>query len=89
MIYFCAVVRFHNVAKVNKISKYKTMNTEIIKNEMPTILPHGWKRKVASALGIHANTVTNALKDGSGDTYDRIMKTAKEKYGKPSKTQTV
>lgn len=74
---------FSQRSKGNKNSKYKTMTTEIIKNEMPPILPHGWKTEVAKLLGIHVNTVTNALRDGSGDTYDRIMKTAKEKYGKP------
>jgi len=59
------------------------MNTKIINLEMPQILPHGWKKEVAALLGIHVNTVTNALHDGKGITYDRIMKCAKEKYGKP------
>lgn len=63
------------------------MNTKIIHLEMPQVLPHGWKQEVATTLGIHPNTVTNALKDGKGDTYDRIMKTAKEKYGKQTTTQ--
>lgn len=65
------------------------MNTKIINLELPPILPHGWKNEVAELLGIHRNTVTTALKDGHGDTYDRIMKCAKEKYGKPvNQTQT-
>lgn len=59
------------------------MNTKIIHLEMPEVLPHGWKKEVAGLLGIHVNTVTNALHDGKGDTYNRIMKCAKEKYGRP------
>lgn len=58
------------------------MNTKIIQLELPPSLPHGWKKEVAKALGIHRNTVTTALHDGKGETYDRIMKCAKEKFGK-------
>jgi hypothetical protein len=65
------------------------MDTKIINLELPQVLPHGWKKGVASVLGIHVNTVTNALRDGKGDTYERIMKTAKEKYGKPINQQIV
>ena len=83
MIYFCAVVSFHNATKVVNFLYTNTMNTKIINLELPPILPHGWKTEVAMLLGIHVNTVTNALKDGKGDTYERIMKCAKEKYGKP------
>ncbi len=63
------------------------MNTKIINLEMPPVLPHGWKKEVAAILGIHVNTVTNALHDGMGDTYKRIMKCAKEKYGVPTNQQ--
>ena len=60
------------------------MNTAVILQlEMPAILPHGWKKEVATTLGIHPNTVKNALISGNGETYERIMKCAKEKYGKP------
>ena len=59
------------------------MNTLILNLELPPNLPHGWKSEVANALKIHKNTVTNALKEGKGVTYERIMKAAKEKYGKP------
>jgi len=55
--------------------------------EMPPVLPHGWKKEVAALLGVHPNTVKNALNEGQGATYERIMKCAREKYGKP-KTQT-
>lgn len=80
---------FSQRSKGNKKYKYKTMGTQIIETEMPLVLPHGWKSEVAKLLDIHPNTVTNALRDGSGDTYERIMKTAKEKYGKPiNQTQT-
>lgn len=51
------------------------------KTELPEFLPHGWKGEVASALGIHRNTVNNALKAGGGETYERIKKVAIEKYG--------
>ncbi len=59
------------------------MNTVIVKNcKMPDFLPHGWKKEVAEVLGIHPNTVKNALRSGRGLTYDRIKKVAIEKYGK-------
>ncbi len=51
--------------------------------ELPAVLPSGWKGSVAVALGIHRNTVTNALNAGSGETYERIIQCAKIKYGKP------
>ena len=65
------------------------MNTATkIELEMPNVLPHGWKTKVAETLDIHPNTVKEALKRGVGDpTYDRIMQCAKEKYGKPINQQ--
>ena len=62
-------------------------NTIILNLELPPTLPHGWKGKVATALHVHKNTVTNALKAGNGTTYDRIMQTAKNMYGKPVKQQ--
>lgn len=55
--------------------------------QLPPILPHGWKKKVAEVLGIHYNTVTNALREGTGETYNRIIKTATEKYGTPINKQ--
>ena len=55
--------------------------TKTLELELPPILPHGWKKKVARLLGIHENTVTNALKAGNGKNYERIIKCAKEKYG--------
>lgn len=59
------------------------MKTQIVKNKtLPTFLPHGWKKEVAKVLGIHINTMTKALKQKSGITYDKIVKTAIEKYGK-------
>jgi len=56
--------------------------TQTLHLEMPPVLPHGWKKEVATLLGVHPNTVKNALNDGRGDTYERVMKCAKEKYGK-------
>lgn len=56
--------------------------TQTLQLEMPAVLPHGWKKEVAKLLGVHPNTVKNALIAGSGDTYEKVMKCAKEKYGK-------
>lgn len=53
----------------------------IKKMRLPDVLPHGWKKEVAGILGIHINTVTNALKGGKGYTYDRIIQVAIEKWG--------
>lgn len=62
--------------------------TQKIEMALPPVLPHGWKKEVASLIGVHQNTITNALKDGKGNTYNRIIHTAKQKYGKPTQTQT-
>jgi len=65
------------------------MSTTIINLELPPTLPHGWKTSVAKLLGLHRNTVKEALKRGGDDpTYLRIMTTAKAKYGKPIKNET-
>jgi len=60
-------------------------NTIILNLELPPTLPHGWKGKVAEVLHVHKNTVTNALKAGNGETYNRIIATAKNIYGTPIK----
>ena len=58
------------------------MSTQILKKAtLPAFLPHGWKKEVAKTIGIHPNTVKNALKAGKGIYYDKIVKTAAEKYG--------
>ncbi|RNC65755.1 AraC family transcriptional regulator [Proteiniphilum sp. X52] len=49
--------------------------------ELPSLLPHGWKKEVALALGIHPNTVSRALRSRKGGTYIRIIRTAVAKYG--------
>lgn len=57
--------------------------TVIVKRtELPDFLPHGWKKEVAMTLGIHINTVTNALKTGRGETYERIREEAILRWGK-------
>ncbi|MDX9747442.1 MAG: hypothetical protein RBT57_02975 [Paludibacter sp.] len=61
------------------------MKTEKFNMKMPPVLPHGWKKSVAATLGIHINTITNSLKRGEGEMYNRILKTALEKYGIPTK----
>ncbi|WP_029905378.1 hypothetical protein [Prevotella sp. 10(H)] len=55
--------------------------TIVQKNRLPDFLPHGWKKEVALTLGIHVNTVTNALKSGKGSTYERIKQVAIIKWG--------
>ncbi|MDR2955326.1 MAG: hypothetical protein LBV43_09615 [Prevotella sp.] len=52
------------------------------KAELPDFLPHGWKKEVAMALGIHINTVTNALKVRKGNTYEKIKQAVILKWGK-------
>lgn len=55
------------------------------KTELPDFLPHGWKKEVSVTLGIHVNTVTNALKAGRGKTYERIKQVAIIKWGQREK----
>lgn len=59
-----------------------TKTVIVKKTRLPEFLPHGWKGKVAKVLGIHRNTVNNAIKAGKGGTYERIKKVAIEKWGK-------
>ncbi len=56
--------------------------TIVKKTELPEFLPHGWKKEVSIVLGIHVNTVTNALKMGRGKTYERIKQVATIKWGR-------
>ena len=52
------------------------------KNEtLPMFLPHGWKTEVARHLGIHPNTVKNAIRSKTGPNYKRIIKVATDLYG--------
>jgi len=53
--------------------------------DIPLFLPHGWKTDVAKLLGIHHNTLTNALKSGKGETYEKIKTVVIKKYGNPKK----
>lgn len=55
--------------------------TFIKKTTLPDFLPHGWKKEVALILGIHINTVTNALKAGRGINYEKIKRVAINKWG--------
>ena len=57
------------------------MNTLKIKYELPTILPHGWKKEVAKELKIHKNTITNSLKAKKGINYVKIIEKAMQLYG--------
>lgn len=49
--------------------------------ELPPFLPHGWKKEVARLLGVHHNTVSNAIKAGKGPTYEKVKRTAAIRYG--------
>jgi hypothetical protein len=55
---------------------------KLLPPELPAILPHGWKKEVAQALGIHQNTVSRALRSRKGITYMKIVRTAAAKYGR-------
>lgn len=58
------------------------MSTKFIQTpELPQFLPHGWKKEVAKAIGVHPNTVMRNLKAGKGLVYDKIVRTAAMKYG--------
>lgn len=64
-------------------SKGMAKTTIIKKTELPQFLPHGWKKEVSTILGIHPNTVTNALKIRKGSTYEKIKHVAITKWGEP------
>ena len=49
--------------------------------KLPPFLPHGWKKEVAAAVGIHYASISRILRSGHGLMYDKIVKTAAEKYG--------
>ena len=71
----------HNDGKFTKKKRVsKTMNEREI-----LILPHGWVNDVAKTLGVHRNTVANAMRTGSGDTYRRVMTVVAQKYSNSSK----
>lgn len=75
----------HNASKDKNIfsSLIIMSKTEIVKKTtLPEFLPHGWKNEVAKILGIHRNTVKNALDTGRGETYEKIKKLAITKWGK-------
>lgn len=74
----------HNASKDRNIFyRIKAMpKTVIIKNtSLPEFLPHGWKAEVAQILGIHRNTVKNALDLGKGIMYEKIKHVAIQKWG--------
>lgn len=77
-------MHLHGATKIVKNQIQNTMNAKIINLELPPVLPHGWKKEVAKLLKVSRNTVTNALNKGKGESFDRIMKCAKEKYGVPT-----
>ena len=65
------------------------MKTVIIKEyELPLKPPVGFKKAVAKAAGVSEKTVYNAIVRGlRGPQSDKVVKTYKELYGKPVKTE--
>lgn len=61
------------------------MGNKTTKHVMPEFLPQGWKKEVAKSLGVHRNTVGNALRARSGYMYDRVRECAIKKYGSEAK----
>ena len=58
------------------------MKTKFLTNpKLPPFPPHGWKKEVAKAIGVHPNTIHRNLKRGKGDVYDKIVRAAAAKYG--------
>lgn len=58
------------------------MSTVIVKKtELPKFLPHGWKKEAAKALGVHPNTIRNAILAGRGEMFEKVKKVAIEKWG--------
>lgn len=49
--------------------------------KLPQFLPHGWKKEVAKAIGVHQNTIHRNLKRGKGEVYHKIVMAAAAKYG--------
>lgn len=62
-----------------KFTQKKILNKTMSEREI-MILPHGWVKDVAKVLGVHRNTVANAMRAGSGDTYRRVMTVVAQKY---------
>lgn len=55
--------------------------TDVFEKKLPDFLPNGWKKEVAMILGVHRNTITNAIKSQKGETYARIRNVLLEKWG--------
>ncbi len=78
----CIVVDINHGIKVYNFLINNNMSTKFMtKPALPTFLPHGWKKEVAHALGVHPNTVARNVKRGHGEVYERIVLTAAAKYG--------
>lgn len=55
--------------------------TDVLEKKLPDFLPNGWKKTVATILGVHRNTITNAIKSQRGATYEKIRKVVLDKWG--------
>lgn len=57
------------------------METKILTNpKLPQFLPHGWKKEVAAAIGVHPSTIHRNLMRGKGEVYNKIVRVAAAKY---------
>lgn len=76
------IVQTHNSTKdMNKLQVIVVPNIEVSEKKLPDFLPNGWKKEVATILGVHRNTVTNAIKSKQGQTYERIKGVVIERWG--------
>lgn len=83
-VYIFVLLKSTMAIKVNNyLEKYQYMQKTIIveKSQLPDFLPHGWKTQVAKILGIHPNTVKNAIQSRKGETYEKIKQVAITKWG--------
>lgn len=71
----------NNLKDMNNLQVIVMSKSDVYKKRLPDFLPNGWKKEVATTLGIHRNTVTNAIKSKQGDIYEQIKKVAIERWG--------
>ena len=55
-----------------------------VKKELPNVLslPQGWKKAVATSIGVHQNSMSRILKAKKGPNYLKLVEAAKSLYGK-------
>ncbi len=86
--YFAYMYEIKHAVKVDKILNSIHMSTKKLESpELPQFLPHGWKTEVAKILGVNPITVKRNINKGSGQLFERIVKTAAAKYGEKHEIQ--